>query len=126
MLPVGLVRRSLDPGARFENLVAGHLRKACDMWNDAGKGLFALHYVRDKEKREVDFLVTRERKPWLLAECKLAERTPASALRRFAEILHPRSSCRFVGTMPGTTRSNGSRAGAAMWWQRTDSLGLLP
>ena len=87
-----------DPGARFENLVAGHLRKACDMWNDAGKGLFALYYVRDKEKREVDFLVTRERKPWLLAECKLAEQTQAPALRQFARILQPEIVLQIVGS----------------------------
>jgi len=29
----------------------------------------------DKEKREVDFLITSNRKPWLLAECKLSDKS---------------------------------------------------
>ena len=61
-----------DPGARFENLVAGALLKAAHFWTDQGVGDFALHFVRDKDKREVDFLVTRDQEPWLLVEVKLS------------------------------------------------------
>lgn len=43
--------------------------------------------MRDKEKREVDFLITREKKPWLLIETKLNDTTPPQALRHFAEKL---------------------------------------
>jgi hypothetical protein len=32
-----------SPGARFENLVALHLLKARDAWNDLGLGDFGLH-----------------------------------------------------------------------------------
>lgn len=59
-----------DSSARFENMVAAHLLKACHYWTDVGKGLFELCYLRDKEKREVDFLITHDRNPWILAECK--------------------------------------------------------
>lgn len=59
------------PGARFENLVALHLLKLVDAWNDVGHGDFDLHYVRDKERREVDFLITKRRKPFWLVEAKL-------------------------------------------------------
>ncbi len=59
-----------DYGARNENLVASHLLKAVHYWNDAGFGNYELHYVRDKAKREVDFLVSREGCPWLLVEVK--------------------------------------------------------
>lgn len=51
-------------------MVAAHLLKACHYWTDVGKGLFELCYLRDKEKREVDFLILRDRKPWIIAECK--------------------------------------------------------
>ena len=54
-----------NEGARFENLVALHFRKLVDAWNDRGAGDFSLCYVRDKERREVDFLITHGRKPWL-------------------------------------------------------------
>lgn len=62
-----------DEAARFENLVASHLLKACHFWTDTGEGEFDLFFVRDKEKREIDFLVTRDRKPWLPVEVKLAD-----------------------------------------------------
>lgn len=59
-----------DPGARVENFLACHLLKAVEFWNDAGLGSFSLHYVRDKEQREVDFLVVKDRIPWILIEAK--------------------------------------------------------
>src|SRR3989338_965038 len=45
-----------DPCAQAENFVACHLLKAVHFWTDHGLGLYDLHYIRDKEKREVDFL----------------------------------------------------------------------
>jgi uncharacterized protein len=72
-----------DEGARFENLVALHFRKLVDTWNDRGDGDFALWYVRDKERREVDFLITEGRRPWLLAETKLADGQISPALRHY-------------------------------------------
>ena len=74
-----------DPGARFENVVALHLRKLVDHWNGRGDGDFALWYVRDKERREVDFLITERGKPWLLAETKLAKGPVSPALRHYRE-----------------------------------------
>ncbi len=59
-----------DIGARLENLVASHLYKAVQFWTDCGFGEYGLYYVRDKDKREVDFLVTKDRKPWFLVEVK--------------------------------------------------------
>jgi hypothetical protein len=59
-----------DEGARSENMVASHLLKAVQFWTDAGLGLFDLFYLRDTNKREVDFLVTRDGAPWFLAEVK--------------------------------------------------------
>ena len=59
-----------DDGARNENLVASHLHKAVHFWTDAGFGDFGLYFLRDKAKREVDFLVTRDSMPWFLVEVK--------------------------------------------------------
>ncbi|MEM8996057.1 MAG: DUF4143 domain-containing protein, partial [Acidobacteriota bacterium] len=61
-----------DPGARFENLVACALLKAVHLWTDLGYGDFALHFVRDKDQREVDFLVVRDGEPWFLVEAKVS------------------------------------------------------
>ncbi|MFZ4695237.1 MAG: ATP-binding protein [Verrucomicrobiia bacterium] len=73
------------PGApaRFENLVASHLLKACHYWTDTGEGEFALWLLRDREKREIDFLITRDGKPWLPVEVKLNETRPESAWHKF-------------------------------------------
>lgn len=62
-----------DPGARAENMIASHLLKAVHFWNDAGLGDYDLFYLRDKEKREVDFLVSKDKKPWFLVEVKKSE-----------------------------------------------------
>ncbi len=76
-----------DPGARFENLVACHLLKACDFWTDTGEGRFDLHYVRDKEKREIDFLIVRDGKPMLAVEAKRADTEPSPHFRAFGRAL---------------------------------------
>lgn len=72
-----------DVGARSETLVACHLLKAVEGWTDIGLGKFELHYLRDKLKREVDFLVSRNGKPWFLVEVKQADRSLSSSLAHF-------------------------------------------
>lgn len=59
-----------DPGKRSENFIACHLHKAVSFWNETGKGDFGLHYLRDKEKREVDFLLVKDGEPWVAIEVK--------------------------------------------------------
>jgi predicted AAA+ superfamily ATPase len=72
-----------DVGDRAETFVGCHLLKAVDGWNDMGLGNFELGYLRDKERREVDFLVIRDGKPWFLAEVKHREETIGGALEHF-------------------------------------------
>ncbi len=72
-----------EPGQRAETLVACHLLKAVDLWTQTGQGAFELRYIRDKEKREVDFVVVRDEKPWFLVEVKLSERSLSPALEYF-------------------------------------------
>jgi predicted AAA+ superfamily ATPase len=76
-----------DEGARFKNLIASHLLKWCHFTQDFGLTPIELHYVRDREKREVDFLLTLERKPWALIEVKLSNTSPVPAMSYFAERL---------------------------------------
>jgi predicted AAA+ superfamily ATPase len=72
-----------DPGQRAETLMACHLLKAVDGWTDLGLGNFELRYLRDKLKREVDFLVVRDRKPWMLVEVKTSDTRLSDSLRHF-------------------------------------------
>jgi uncharacterized protein len=64
-----------DQGQRAENFIAGHLLKAVHFWTDRGLGLYDLYFLRDKDKREVDFLVTKDNKPWFLVEAKYNNHT---------------------------------------------------
>ena len=50
---------------RFENLVALHLLKAVRLWKAMGEGDPLLNYIRDKEKREVDFVLSEKGKAFL-------------------------------------------------------------
>jgi len=78
-----------DPGAHCECFVAGHLLKAVNYWTDCGLGKFALHYLRDTDQREVDFLIARDGVPWMLVEVKKSAKDPISpALRHFARELN--------------------------------------
>ncbi len=67
-----------DAGARAENFIASHLLKAVHYWNDTGLGEYGLHYLRDKEKREVDFIVSKNEKPWFLVEVKNSQNSGLS------------------------------------------------
>ena len=59
-----------DIGSRNENFIASHLLKATHYWTDQGYGEYQLYFLRDKEKREVDFLVSKNDQPWFLVEVK--------------------------------------------------------
>ena len=78
-----------DPGARAETLVANALLKTAELFHDLGRGDFALHYLRDKQKREVDFLMVKDGKPWLMVEVKAGQEGLSPALRYFADALKP-------------------------------------
>lgn len=65
----------VDQGAKVENFIASHLQKAVHWWNDIGFGEYGLYFLRDKEQREVDFVVIRNQKPWFLVEVKSTQST---------------------------------------------------
>jgi len=62
-----------DKSAKYENFIASHLLKTVQFWNDYGFDDYGLYFLRDKMKREVDFLVTKRNVPWMLVEVKSSE-----------------------------------------------------
>ncbi len=74
-------------GPCFENMVASHLLKAVHLWNDLGYGPYDLMYLRDREKKEVDFVMTHKRKPVVLIECKLSDESLSPTLYHFGAML---------------------------------------
>lgn len=76
-----------DRGARHENFIASHLLKSIHLWNDTGMGDYDLYFLRDKEKREVDFLITKDKTPWTMIEVKSAETSVSHSLMHFQKQL---------------------------------------
>ncbi|MBI4430510.1 MAG: ATP-binding protein [Candidatus Omnitrophica bacterium] len=81
-----------DTGARFENAVAGALLKRLHFLEDSKGEKCSLHYLRDKEKREVDFLVLREEKPEYLIEAKCSD-PDVSRIKHFSKFLGNQVKC---------------------------------
>ncbi len=78
-----------DEGAVFENLVATHLLKQIQLAQDYEGHRFELAFVRDKEQREVDFIILKNKKPFELVEAKWGSTEISKHLRYYAERLHP-------------------------------------
>jgi predicted AAA+ superfamily ATPase len=76
-----------NPGARFENLVAGHLLKACAYWSQLGLGKSELYYLRTREGQEVDFVLVIDQKPVLLIEAKLSDTQVSPTLLSYSKLL---------------------------------------
>ena len=85
-----------DAGAKLENAVAVSLKKWLHFLEDAKGKDIQLYYVRDKEKREVDFLVEIDKKIDLLIEVKVSEENLSPNLRYFHRKLKPRESVQLV------------------------------
>lgn len=60
-----------EEGPRFENCLASHLLKLVHFLEDYEGYQCRLHYLRSIEKKEVDFMVTANGKPWFIVEAKL-------------------------------------------------------
>jgi predicted AAA+ superfamily ATPase len=76
-----------DEALRFENMVAVELNRAVTLWNDFGLGEYELWYLRNKEKEEVDFLITENANPLFMVEAKLLDTTISPHLVKFQNIL---------------------------------------
>jgi predicted AAA+ superfamily ATPase len=76
-----------DPGFRFENMVASHLLKLCNYWQDVLGYRAELRYIRDETGRECDFVVLKDRKPVFAVECKLTDTDVSPSLLYFRERL---------------------------------------
>lgn len=74
-----------EPGPRFENLVASQLLKYCHLVEDTEGRPMELRFLRDTQKREVDFVVLQGRRPLFAVECKTGDRAVGTAVHYFAD-----------------------------------------
>jgi uncharacterized protein len=76
-----------DEAARFENLIASHLLKLVHFLYEHEGYKTELHYMRNVDKKEIDFLITVAKKPWLAVEAKLQDTEPSPSLHYFNDRL---------------------------------------
>lgn len=72
-----------DLGAKLENTVACALLRDLHLIEDTTGSRVALHYLRDKEKHEVDFLPVVDNRPLCMIEVKVSEENFSPSLFRF-------------------------------------------
>ncbi|MBF0199394.1 MAG: DUF4143 domain-containing protein, partial [Planctomycetes bacterium] len=72
-----------DEASRFENLVASNLLKFCHAKEDSEGDDMELHFLRDSQKREIDFVVTQNKKPLFGVECKSGDQKISSRIAYF-------------------------------------------
>jgi predicted AAA+ superfamily ATPase len=70
--------------ARFENIVASNLLKFCHYHEDCFGEPYSLHFLRDTEGREIDFVVLKNKKPLFAVECKTGEQALSRHVSYFA------------------------------------------
>jgi predicted AAA+ superfamily ATPase len=83
-------------GAQLENLVASSLLKFVQFKKDAAGESWGLFYLRDKEGREVDFVVTLNRTVQWLIEVKTSDGELSNSLRYYHQKLQPKESLQLV------------------------------
>ena len=86
-----------DEGVKLENLVATHLLKRTQFLQDFRGEKWNLHYLRDKEHREVDFVILRDGVIQEMIEVKWQETAPSKALTYFGEKLKAPKLTQLVG-----------------------------
>jgi hypothetical protein len=74
-----------DPGPRFENFIAAQLLKYCHFIEDTEGFRMDLRFLRDTDKREIDFVVLKDNQPLFAVECKTGEKDINPALHYFRE-----------------------------------------
>jgi hypothetical protein len=75
----------VDAGKRWENFVASHLLKYCHHHEDVRGEKMELRFLRDTDKREVDFVVLKNKKPLFAVECKTGEKLLSSHIPYFRD-----------------------------------------
>jgi len=76
-----------EEGPRFENFVACQLLKYCHFIENTEGYPMELRYIRDTDRREVDFVVIRDGAPLFAVECKLKDSTIPPSIPYFAQRL---------------------------------------
>ena len=76
-----------------------------DFYTDLGFGKLELFYLRDLDKHEVDFLITKDGIPYIMLESKASDLHISKSLINFSENLKPHFAMQIVFNMPYVGKS---------------------
>lgn len=96
-----------DNGARLENLVATTLLKRLHFIEDYHGYRCSLHYIRDKEGREVDFITIINDQIVDLIEVKSKDSAISTSLKYYTERLKPKNAVQLVNNLKRPYHQNG-------------------
>jgi len=106
---------SEDEGARFENFIAVQLYTICKLYRDHGLGTYELFYIRDQDRREVDFVIVKDLKPVALFEAKRDSKSWENSIEHYSNKLNVPG---FLLILDGLTR----KIGPQKWLLPADQL----
>jgi len=72
-----------NPGPRFENFIGSQLLKYCQFIEDTQGYRMELRFLRDTDKREIDFVVVKNGEPEFAVECKTGEKDISPSVHYF-------------------------------------------
>lgn len=93
-------------GARFENFIATTLLKRLQFIEDYHGHRCSLHYIRDKDGREVDFVTVINNQVVDLIEVKHNDSDISSHLKYYAEKLNPQHAVQIVSQLKRPFKKN--------------------
>lgn len=94
-------------GSRLENLVATHLLKRLHFIEDYFGYRCSLHYIRDKDGREVDFVTVIDDVVHDLIEVKESDSAISTALKYYKKLLNPKRTTQLVSNLNRTFDQDG-------------------
>jgi predicted AAA+ superfamily ATPase len=115
-----------DRSARLENVVACALLRELHHLEDTTGARIGLYYLRDKEKREVDFLAVVNHHPVLMAEVKTGDDAFARPLYHFREALPGTRAVQVVYSLDRKKEKDGVEMRPAAEFLATLSVGVMP
>ena len=98
-----------DEGARFENLVATSLLKRLHFIEDREGYRYELRYLRDKEGREVDFVILKDGYVEQLIEVKYGDENISKSLLYYKQRLQPKQTIQIVANLERPYDKDGVR-----------------
>lgn len=104
--------RIQDKGAQLENFVALALLKEIYYLNDCEGEDYNLHFLRDKDQNEVDFLITKNAKPHIAIEVKSTDTSISSGFIKLTnQILKQHPQLRRIQLVKSLDRNFSNKAG---------------